>query len=89
MSTQDHTLSNADRLRALEMADELSAKNERLYSLAAAIEDELSPTSNEESVNPTAWRLSELLSELLADMGQHNRLVDLLRQTAVLRQDFP
>lgn len=65
---------------ALEMARELKEAKERHSVLAAQIERLLRPADlSGDCSEPSAWRLAEVLDELLGDFGQSNRLVATLQ----------
>lgn len=60
---------------AEEMAGELSEKSMKAHALAMTICDDLAPPSKDgDSPHHKAWRLAQVLSELLEDCGQDLRL---------------
>lgn len=64
---------------ACEMAEELRARDERVYALALTITGLLTPTADEDSPHHEAWRLSEVAEEILQDSAQSLRLRDCLQ----------
>ena len=79
MSIDNNTLSGNDRQHALEIARELHAREDRLSCLVSLLEEHLRPKSEgEDPIDSTSWRLSEVLVDILADAGQHQRLIKIL-----------
>ena len=64
---------------ALEMAQEIAEKNERLLALAISITNQLAPDESGDSDNFTAFRLAEVLENTAGDIRQQRRLIDCLK----------
>lgn len=76
-------LSPDDRGRALEMIQEIRDAAERHYCLASQINLILQPPEpGADSPNCIAWRLAQILDDLLADHAQMYRLISLLEGRA-------
>jgi hypothetical protein len=81
-------LAPQDRQRALELARELRDACDRHSALAASIVDRLKPESpGADSPQPSAWRLAEVLDDLLGDAELINALVDVLEACAPSARD--
>lgn len=63
---------------ALEMAREMIEVNGRQYAVALALLVQLSPASGEEPDDINAFRLAEVLTEIMGDCAQNYRLIDRL-----------
>ena len=64
---------------ALEMLGEIIDDKSRFFALASSITELLRPAPGEDSPEPNAFRLSEVLEDLVADLAQHYRLRDCIR----------
>lgn len=76
-TTSNNYLSYTAEMRAtlaLEMADELKEQNERMVALAISIRNQLAPKEDGNSDNFTAFRLAELLEEVMGNTTQHDSL---------------
>jgi hypothetical protein len=64
---------------ALEMAIDIRERMEQHQTLAGVVSDSLAPTDNEsDSVDWHAYRLAQLLEDLMADRAQMHRLITCL-----------
>lgn len=63
---------------ALEMAEAISNRKERLYAVATALVSQLTPSVGDDPFDNVALRLAEVLEDMLTDHSQHFRLTDCL-----------
>lgn len=74
------TASQSERVEfAVEMMEEIIADKERFYAIAAAIVTQLKPRGDDDCADPVAFRLAEVLENVLADTDQQNRLLDCIK----------
>ena len=76
-----YTVMSADRRTeaAIEIAEEISEQSERLFCLASALRDNLAANFDEMKGHSGAFRLAELLEELMSEKGSQNSLLDCLK----------
>lgn len=60
---------------ALEMAHEITEESERMYAIAEALLSRLRPAAGEDHIEVGAFRLAEVLEEMLCDCAQHHRMI--------------
>lgn len=63
---------------ALEIAQEISEEGERLYAVASALVDRLTPQEGQDADDLVALRLAETLRNMLSDHAQHYLLDECL-----------
>mgnify|MGYP000518816275 CR=1 FL=1 len=61
---------------ALEMAHEITEEKERMYAVALALLSRLTPAAGDDHIEVGAFRLAEVLEEMLANCAQHYRMIE-------------